>query len=327
MAVALGSLALVAFGAAAQDVKTFKVAYVQAKDHPHGLGAQKFADLVAQKSGNKMKVSTYGSGTLGGDAQVISSLQGGVVDMTMVSPGLLVMIKDFGLLDLPFLFNDYKEVDAVLDGPVGRRMLDKLPEKGLIGLAYWDHGFRNVTNSKRPITKAEDLHGIKIRVIQIPLFIEMFNAMGANAVPMPFPELYSALESKALDGQENPLATIEASKFFEVQKFVSLTQHVYNPLVTIFSKKTWDKLSPAEQKIIQEAAVEAGAYERKVSREANEKAVEVLKKNGMAINAIAPAEVARLREKTKAVSDKFVKEYGEATAQEIFAEIAKVRGK
>jgi tripartite ATP-independent transporter DctP family solute receptor len=237
------------------------------------------------------------------------------------------MIKDFGLLDLPFLFNDYKEVDAVLDGPVGRRMLDKLPEKGLIGLAYWDHGFRNVTNSKRPITKAEDLHGIKIRVIQIPLFIEMFNAMGANAVPMPFPELYSALESKALDGQENPLATIEASKFFEVQKFVSLTQHVYNPLVTIFSKKTWDKLSPAEQKIIQEAAVEAGAYERKVSREANEKAVEVLKKNGMAINAIAPAEVARLREKTKAVSDKFVKEYGEATAQEIFAEIAKVRGK
>jgi TRAP-type C4-dicarboxylate transport system substrate-binding protein len=120
---------------------------------------------------------------------------------------------------------------------------------------------------------------------------------------------------------------IETSKFFEVQKYVSLTQHVYNPLVTIFSKKTWDKLTPAEQKIIQDAANEAGAYERKVSREANDKAVEVLKKNGMAINAIAPAEIARMREKTKPVLDKFVKEYGEATANEIFAEIAKVRGK
>ena len=327
----IGTLALVfAIGAGAQtsEVKPFKVAYVQAKDHPHGLGAQKFADLVAEKGGGKMTVATYGSGTLGGDAQVISSLRGGTVDMTMVSPGLLVgLIKEFGLLDLPFLFEDYKEVDAVLDGPVGKKLLDQLPDKGLVGLGYWDHGFRNVTNSKRPITRLEDLSGLKIRVIQIPIFIEMFNAMGANAVPMPFPELYPALESKAVDGEENPLATVEASKFYEVQKYASLTQHVYNPLVTIFSKKTWDRLTPDERKILQDAATEAGAYERRVSREGNEQAVDVLKKNGMAVNAISPAEVARMREKTKQVTDKFVKQYGEETAKEIYAEIAKVRGK
>jgi len=322
--------ALLAVEVNAQNVgsRTFRVAYVQAKDHPHGLGAQRFADLVQQKSGGKMKVTTFGSGTLGGDAQVISSLQGGTIDMTMVSPGLLVGLeKEYALLDLPFLFNNYQEVDAVLDGPVGKKLLEKLPAKGLIGLGYWDHGFRNVTNSKRPILKLEDLAGLKIRVIQIAQFIEMFNTLGANAVPMSFTELYTALETKTVDGQENPLATVEASKFYEVQKFASLTQHVYNPLVTIFSKKTWDRLSPDERKIIQDAANEAGAYERKVSRETNEKAAEVLKGKGMAVNPIAPHEIERMREKVKPVTDKFVKEGGEALAQEIYAEIAKVRGK
>ena len=322
--------ALLAVEVNAQKVgsRTFRVAYVQAKDHPHGLGAQRFADLVQQKSGGKMKVTTFGSGTLGGDAQVISSLQGGTIDMTMVSPGLLVGLeKEYALLDLPFLFNNYQEVDAVLDGPVGKKLLEKLPAKGLIGLGYWDHGFRNVTNSKRPILKLEDLAGLKIRVIQIAQFIEMFNTLGANAVPMSFTELYTALETKTVDGQENPLATVEASKFYEVQKFASLTQHVYNPLVTIFSKKTWDRLSPDERKIIQDAANEAGAYERKVSRETNEKAAEVLKGKGMAVNPIAPHEIERMREKVKPVTDKFVKEGGEALAQEIYAEIAKVRGK
>lgn len=317
---------LLGTSAHSQESKPLRVAYVQVPEHPHGIGARKFADLVNQKSGGKLKVQTFGGGTLGGDAQVISSLQGGTVDMTMVSPGLLTgMIKDFTLLDLPFLFNNYREVDAVLDGPVGKKMLDKLPEKGLIGLGYWDHGFRNLTNSKRPVAKLEDIAGLKVRVIQIPIFIEMFNTLGANAVPMSFTELYSALETKAVDGQENPFASIESSKFYEVQKYASTTQHVYNPLVVIFSKRTWDKLSPGDRKIIQEAAQEAGTFERKVSREANEKAAEALKGKGMTITQIPPQEIARMREKVKPVTDKFVKESGEELAKEIYAEIDKVR--
>ena len=327
-ALCLASSILMADAASAQiRDRNFKVAFVQDKDHPHGLGAQKFADLVAEKSGGKMKVRTFGSGQLGGDAQVISSLQGGTVEMTMVSPGLLVgLVKEFGILDLPFLFNGYKEVDAVLDGPIGKNLLEKLPEKGLIGLGYWDHGFRNVTNSRRPVAKMEDIQGLKIRVLQIPLFIETFNTLGANAIPMPFPELFTAMEQRAIDGQENPFASIETSKFYEVQKFASTTQHVYNPLVTIFSKRIWDQLSPEERKIVQDAANEAGAYERQVSREMNEKSKENLKSKGMTVTEITPEERARMREKVSAVTEKFTKQFGEDLVKQMYAEIEKVRG-
>jgi tripartite ATP-independent transporter DctP family solute receptor len=324
-------MALLIFASASQaaEVKerSFKVALVQVKEHPHTLGAEKFADIVSQKSGGKMKVKVFPGGTLGGDVAVISSLQGGTIEMTAVSPGLLTgNVKEFVLLDLPFLFNEYKEADAVLDGPIGKRLLDKLPEKGLIGLGYWDHGFRSLTNSRRPVAKWEDMQGLKIRVLQIPIFIDTFNAMGANAVPMPFPELYTALETKTVDGQENPFATIETSKFYEVQKFASTTRHVYNPLVVIFSKKIWDQLSEDERKIIADAANEAKAYERKVSREADAKATENVKSKGMTVTEITPQERARMREKVKAVTQKYEKEAGEALVKEMYAEIEKVSG-
>jgi tripartite ATP-independent transporter DctP family solute receptor len=329
IALAAAALAgLLAMPTLAQEQVSLRVAYVQAPDHPHGLGIQKFAELVAQKSNKRIEAKTYGNATLGGDVAVISSLRGGTVDMTVVIPSLVAsMIKEYVLLDLPFLFGNYAEADAVLDGPVGKRLLEMLPDKGLIGLGYWDHGFRIVTNSKRPITKVEDFSGLKIRVPQSSIFIDTFTALGSNAVPMPIPELYGALEAKAVDGQENPYAAVEAIKFNEVQKYASATNHAYNPLVVIFSKQKWDKLSPADRKIIQDAANEAGAYERKVSREANDKAAESLKTKGMLINTVAPAEVTRMRDKVKAVNDKYVKEGGEALAAEINAEIAKVRAK
>jgi tripartite ATP-independent transporter DctP family solute receptor len=205
-------------------------------------------------------------------------------------------------------------------------MLAKLPDHGLIGLGYWDHGFRIVTNSKLPITKVEDFAGLKIRVPQSQISIDTFNALGSNALPMPIPELYTALETKAVDGQENPYAAVEALKFNEVQPYASATRHAYNPLVVLFSKKTWDRMSPDERKIVQDAASEAGAYERKVSREANEKSAKDLQAKGMKINAIAPQEIARMRDKVKPVNDKYVKEGGDALAKEMFDAIDKVRG-
>lgn len=329
IALAAAALAgLLSLPAVAQEQVSLRVAYVQAPDHPHGLGIQKFAELVAQKSNKRIEAKTYGNATLGGDVAVISSLRGGTVDMTIVIPSLVAsMIKEYVLLDLPFLFGNYAEADAVLDGPVGKRLLEMLPDKGLIGLGYWDHGFRIVTNSRRPIVKMEDFAGLKIRVPQSSIFIDTFTALGSNAVPMPIPELYGALEARAVDGQENPYAAVEAIKFNEVQKYASATNHAYNPLVVLFSKQKWDKLSPADRKIIQDAANEAGAYERKVSREANDKSAESLKAKGMLINTVAPAEVARMRDKVKAVNDKYVKEGGEALAAEINAEIGKVRAK
>lgn len=324
---ALAAAALVAAGPAVAQEKTLRVAYVQKPDHPHGLGVQRFADLVQQKSGGKIAVKTFGGAALGGDVQVQSAVQGGTIDMTIVIPSLLTgMVKDFVLIDLPFLFNNYAEADAVLDGPIGAKMLAKLPEHGLIGLGWWDHGFRIVTNSRQPIAKLEDFARLKIRVPQSNISIELFNALGSNAVPMPIPELYTALETKAVDGQENPYAAVEALKFNEVQPYASATRHAYNPLVALFSKKTWDRLTPDERKIIQDAANEAGAYERKVSREANEKSADSLKAKGMKINEISPQEIARMRDKVKPVTDKFIKEGGEGLAKEMFDQIAKVRG-
>lgn len=327
----LAAAAMLGWAAApalAQEPVSLRVAYVQAADHPHGLGIRKFAELVQQKSASRIEVKTFGSATLGGDVAVLTSLRGGTIDMTVVIPSLLTgMAKEFVLLDLPFLFGNYAEADAVLDGPVGKRLMDLLPDKGLIGLAYWDHGFRVVTNSRRAITKVEDFAGLKLRVPQSTIFIETFTALGANAVPMPIPELYGALEAKAMDGQENPYAAVEALKLQEVQKFASATNHAYNPLVVVFSKMKWDKLTPADRKIVMDAAAEAGAYERKVSREANDKAAESLKAKGMAVNAVTPAEQARMREKVGAVNAKYVKEGGEKLAAEMMAEIEKVRAK
>lgn len=321
-------LACLSAPALAQEAVSLRVAYVQAADHPHGLGIQKFAELVQQKSASRIGVKTYGNATLGGDVAVLSSLRGGTIDMTVVIPSLLTsMAKEYVLLDLPFLFGNYAEADAVLDGPVGKRLLDLLPDKGLIGLGYWDHGFRVVSNSRRPIARLEDFAGLKLRVPQSTIFIDTFTALGANAVPMPIPELYGALESKAMDGQENPYAAVEALKLQEVQKYVSATHHAYNPLVVVFSKMKWDKLSPADRKILMDAAAEAGAYERTLSRAANDRAAESLKAKGMQANTVSATEVARMREKVSAVNTKYIKEGGASLAAEMMAEIDKVRGK
>jgi tripartite ATP-independent transporter DctP family solute receptor len=201
-----------------------------------------------------------------------------------------------------------------------------LPAKGLIGLTFWEYGFRNLSNSKRPVQKLEDLQGLKVRVVQAPIYVDTFNALGANAVPIPLPELYTALEQKSVDGQENPLNVILFNKFYEVNKYVSRTQHIYNPLQLLMSKKTWDKLSPDEQKIIQDAANESKVYERKIAREQDSKAVEQLKAAGVQFNDVAPQELARIKDKAKPVIEKYSGQIAPAIMKQTNETIAKVRG-
>jgi TRAP-type transport system periplasmic protein len=307
--------------------RTLRWAQQNSLEHPQGQGAKKFADLVEQKSGGKIKVRIFPSGQLGGDLQNVSALQGGTLDMMVLNAGLLVgIVKDFAVVDLPFLFNTPEEADAVVDGSVGRKLFDKLTDKGLVGLGYFELGFRNVTNSRRPITKLEDFSGLKLRVLQSPLFIEMFNTLGANTVPMPFPEVYTALEQRVIDGQENPFTVIFDSKFQEVQKFVSVTRHIYNPQSVLISKRTWDRLSEDEKRMFQQAMDEAKVFQRQVSRQKANEALEGLRKAGMQVNELTPAELARIKEKIKPVVDKFAREAGEAVFAEVTAEIAKKRG-
>ena len=326
IASALCAAGLLLGGAAQAQERTLRMSFVNVKDHPHGIGAERFAELVGKKSGGKLVVKLYPGGTLGGDIQVVSSLQGGTIDLSVMVPGALVgQSKEFGVFDLPFLFKDAREADAVLDGAFGKKLLERLPEKGLVGLGYWDHGFRNMTTSKKAIVTADDFQGLKIRVLQIPIYIDMMKALGANPLPLPFPELYGALESGTVDGQENPLTSIVGSKLHEAQKFLSITRHSYNPLVVLASKKSWDKLSEEDRKILLEAANEAKSYQRKVSRDAEAKALDTIKAAGLKVNEVSAAEIDRMREKVKPAADKFTREAGEALVSELRVEVAKAR--
>ncbi|MFZ4288735.1 TRAP transporter substrate-binding protein, partial [Variovorax sp. HJSM1_2] len=288
-----------------------KLGYGAADDHPQGLGAKRFAELVKAKTAGRITVNTYGSGKLGSDPAMQSSVQGGTLEM-MVGPtsNLVGAVKEFAVFDLPFIVANYKEADALLDGPVGQQLAGKLDAIGLVELAYWENGFRSMTNSKRAIHKLEDLAGLKVRVIQNPVFIETFKTLGANPVPMPFTELYGALESKAVDAQENPVGLIDASKFYEVQKYLSMTGHIYSPFILIAGKKWMDKLSPADRTAVKEAAEEAAKYQRQLQREQSLKLVAELKGKGMQVNELSPAELQRLRDAVKPVVAKFSNDIG-----------------
>src|SRR4051794_24706779 len=305
--------ALPAFGQEVQE-RTIKFGHLNNTDHPVSMGVKRFAELVAAKSGGKLKVQEFPSSQLGNELQQQSALQGGVQEMSApATTSLAGIVKEFGLVDFPFSVSSFEQADALLDGPFGQALLAKLPEKGLVALGYWDLGFRNVTNSKRPIVKPEDLEGLKVRVIPNPVFLETFKSFKANPVPMPFAELYGALESKAVDGQENPFAVILSNKFYEVNKYVSATNHVYAANIILVSKKFWDRLSPAEQKILNDAAAESRGYQRQVSRAAAQKAVGELQAKGMQYNELSPAEQARMRAIAKPVTEKFAASYDPAT--------------
>ena len=234
------------------------------------------------------------------------------------------IVKEFGLIDFPFSVTSFSQADALLDGPLGQALIAKLPEKGLVALGYWDLGFRNATNSKHPIAKAEDFDGLKLRVIPNPVFLDTFKTFKANPVPMPFAELYGALEAKAVDGQENPFSVIASNKFYEVQKYLSATNHVYAANIVLVSKKFWDKLSPTEQRIMHEAANEARNYQRTASRAAAQKALADLQAKGMVFNEVSPAEQARMRAIAKPVTDKFAASYDPAMVKLYHSEIARI---
>ena len=324
----VAAAALAAFGMAQAQIseRTIKFATQNPKGHPLVMGMEKFADIVKTKSGGKIKVNLFPGGVLGGDAPNVSALQGGTLEMVTMNSGILAsQVKEFAVFDFPFLFANGKEADAVVDGPFGQKMHAKLPEKGIVGLTYWELGFRNMTNSKRPINKLDDLAGLKIRVIPNPINLDWVKALDANPTPMAFPEVYAALESKALDGQENPLSVVAANKFFEVQKHLTLTNHVYNPQSVIISKKFWDALSAQEKKIVGDAAVEAGKYQRQVAREAAVTALDGLKKAGMQVTELPAAEMDKLRDKMRPVIAKYAVAVGQDVVQELQTELAKAR--
>ena len=322
----VAAVAVAAVGLAQAQTRTIKFANQNAKGHPILLGMERFGELVDQKSGGKLKVQVFPGGALGSDQANVSSLQGGTLEMASMNSGIFAsLVKDFAIYDFPFLFGNPREADAVVDGPFGKALHAKLEEKGLVGLGYYELGFRHITNSRRPIHKVEDVAGLKLRVIPNPINVDWVSALGANPTPLPFPELYAALEQKAVDGQENPVATIKGAKLFEVQKYMTLTNHQYNPQSIVVSKRFWDTLSAGDRKILQDAAQESIAYQRTQSRAALQAGLEDLKKGGMQVNELPAAEVAKLRDRMKPVIAKHSASVGEATVSAMMAELAKAR--
>ncbi len=322
----IATVAMAAMGIASAQVKTIKFANQNNAGHPIVQGMEKFKDIVEKNSGGKLKVNIFPGGTLGSDQANVSAIQGGSLEMASMNSGIFAsQVKDFGVFDFPFMFASTKEADAVVDGPFGKKMHAKLEEKGLIGLAYYELGFRHLTNGKRPINKVSDIEGLKLRVIPNPINVDWVKALGANPTPLPFPELYAALEQGAVDGQENPIPTINSAKLYEVQKNLTLTGHQYNPQSVVISKKFWDTLNAAEKKIVADAAIESAKFQRETARALEASLLANLKKNGMQVTQLSDSEMSILRDKMRPVTAKYGVVVGQDLVKELQAEIEKAR--
>ena len=307
--------------------RTLRLSVPVPKEHPQGYGVAKMMACTLELSGGKLKVQPFYDGSLGNDIAATQSVRTGSLDMVITSTAPLVgMLPSIGVFDLPFLIGNEREADQLLDGKVGDWFTAKLLPTGLVNLAWWENGFRHTTNSKRAITRLEDFDGVKMRVMQNTVYIDTFKSLGSNAVPMAFSEVYSALETKTVDGQENPFANIENMKFYEVQKYLTLTKHAYAPLTLLISKKTWDTMSAAEQGVMRECALLGRDEERRINREQAATTLANLKAKGMAVNEITPAEMQRIRDKTRVVYEQHGKAIGDEAMTLVFGELKRIRG-
>lgn len=266
---------------------TMKIGHVLAPTHPYQQGLEKFSELVAQKTGGKVKIDAFHSSQLGNEREMIEGLQMGTLDMALVSTAPLAgFSKEFLVFDLPFIFQSREQAYKVLDGEIGSEILGTLENQSIIGLNYWENGFRNVTNSKKPIIHPEDMKGMKIRTMENKIHMASFKTVGADPTPMAFGELFTALQQKTVDSQENPLPIIYTSNFFEVQKYLSMTGHFYAAAPLLISKAKWDALPKDVQQAIQEAAVEARDFERGLIKKADADLADTLKQKGMEISEV-----------------------------------------
>ncbi|MGV0984311.1 MAG: TRAP transporter substrate-binding protein [Limnohabitans sp.] len=312
-------------GAAFAEVKA-KIGHAMPDTHPQAMAMNKFAELAAKYTNNDVKIQVFHNAVLGSDEKQLQAVQAGTQELYIgtLAP-LSSKVKEVQIWDLPFMFANEKEVYAVLDGASSKQIFQKIEPSGLVGLTWTGMGFRNLSNSKRAVTKLEDVSGLKVRVMANPVALETWKTIGANAVPMAFSEVFPALETKALDGQENPLVHMYANKMQEVQKFISLTNHVYTPVALVASKKFWDSLPAADKAGVQKAATEAGLLQRKYLEEGDKDVVGKFAKAGVTVTPVPAAELARIQDKVKSVVTKFAPVIGEDFVKQFYAEIEKAR--
>ena len=283
LAVTTGAL-LAASVAPATAQTTLKMNISVSQNSHYGVGVDTFAREVEKRTNGRYKIQNFYSGALGAERESIEALQVGTLDLTMTSTGPIPnFVPEVAILDIPFLFKDYAQARATLDGPIGQDMLQKFPAKGLVALAWGENGFRHMTNSKRQVVTPDDLKGLKMRTMENPVHMQAYKAFGIIPTPMAFTEVFTALQQGTVDGQENPLSVISTSKFDQVQKYMTLTGHVYSPALILMSKAQWDKLSAADKQAFADAAKEAVKANRARIDDDEKKAVADLKSKGMTV--------------------------------------------
>jgi tripartite ATP-independent transporter DctP family solute receptor len=300
---ALAACAMLPLAAQAQAMK-LTLGHGAAPGNPRHEASVRFAEVVKAKSNGRIEVQVAPSAQLGDDAAMVTALRTGALDISANSQGAVAnAVPEYAAFGMPFLFSSPAAAFKLLDGPLGKELADRSAEKGMILLGTWDNGIRHMTNSKRAITKVEDMKGLKIRVPPDATLVDIMKALGAESQQIKFAELYVALQQGVVDGQENPLANIHASKLYEVQKHLALTNHQFQMTPLLMSKRTWDKLSAADRKVVMEAAADATALQRKLSREADEKLLADLKAKGVQVTT---PDKAAFEKATAEVDDKWM---------------------
>lgn len=284
---AIAAAACVLLPAAAFAQTKLMLGHGAAPGNPRHEAAVKFAEVLKAKTAGRLDVQVAPSAQLGDDAAMVTALRTGALDISANSQGALAnAVPEYAAFGMPFLFGSLQQAWKVLDGPLGKELAERSAEKGLVVLGYWDNGIRHMSNSKRPLLKPEDLKGLKMRTPPDAVTVDIMQSLGAEAQQIKFAELYVALQQGVVDGQENPLMNIHASKLYEVQKYISLTGHKYEMTPFLMSKRSWDKLSEADRKAVMEAAAEATALQRKLSQESDDKLIADLKAKGIRVDTV-----------------------------------------
>lgn len=321
LAVAVGLTVMVGATAMAQE-KVMKLGIVTNKDRSLTKGLVKFGEVVEKETGGAIKVQVFSDGVLGGDRQTLEALQMGTVHGTSVSTGpIAAFAPQFDVFDLPFLFKDKATAFKVVDGPIGQELLEQLPKVGFIGMNYWENGFRHLTNNKREVKTLEDIKGLKIRTLESKVHVDTWKTLGANPTPMSFSQLYTALEQGVVDGQENPFGNVTGNKFYEVQKYLTTTGHVYNASPFLISKKFWDTLSDQEKEIMKKAAKEAQAYQRQLNDKEDQDSAALLTEKKMKISELGPGEKEKIVEALKPVYEKYSETLGKELVDKLLAAV------
>ena len=303
-----------------------KLGHIAEKTNPYAMGADHFAELVKKKSNGEIEIKVFPSSQLGAQKELIEGLIYGTVDMTLTGTAELGTFQpQMAIFDMPFLFKDRAHAYKALD-TVGMELGKPLEAKGIKLLGYMENGIRHLTNNVRPVKSPADMKGLKIRVMQNNIFIDAFREWKANPVPMPKQELYTALEMKAVDGQENPYIDIETNKMFEVQKYLTTSRHAYTPWLILYSKPLWDKLSADEQAALREAAIAARKVQREANKTLDDKALVSLKRQGMVVSDLDKQEREKMMEKVKPVYEKNLATYNKEVSDLVFGELKKIRG-